>query len=123
MAQVIFRPALGAVISALVGIVSVEIAGKPCATKFAVLEPRSREKGFDEATVVGRVLEYAPVVSAVSTALAGVLTERMEKGDPVLGINTVFHRYQNRASVGFDSMSRDRVGPLHGGREINIRPC
>src|SRR6202021_897726 len=88
-----------------------------------MFEPGIGEKGLNEATVVGRVLENAPVVSAVATALAGVLSERMQKGVPVLRIDTVFHSYQNRASVGFDGMSRDRVGPLHGGGEINIRSC
>src|SRR6202030_513490 len=87
-----------------------------------MFEPGVREEGLNEATVVGGVLENAPVVSAVSAALAGVLSERMEKIDPVLWINTVFHRYEDRASVGFDGMSRDRVRPLHRRRKINIRP-
>src|ERR1700679_3974662 len=88
-----------------------------------MFEPRIGEKSLNEATVVGRVLEYAPVVSAVATAFARVLTERLEKRAPVLWINTVFDRYQDRAPIGFDGMSGDRVGPLHGGGEINIRSC
>ena len=86
-----------------------------------MFEPGIGEKGLNEATVVGRVLEYAPVVSAVATAFARVLSERLEKRAPVLWINTVFDGYQNRASVCLDGVSCDRVRPLHGGREINIR--
>ena len=88
-----------------------------------MFEPGIGEKGLNEATVVGRVLEYAPVVSAVATAFARVLTERLEKRAPVLWINTVFHGYQNRAPIGFDGMSGDRIWPLHGRRKIDIRPC
>src|ERR1700733_13066336 len=88
-----------------------------------MFEPGIGEKGLNKATVVGRVLENAPAVTAVATPRGGVLSELMQKGVPVLRIDTVFHGYQNRASVGFDGMSRDRVGPLHGGGEINIRSC
>jgi hypothetical protein len=35
-----------------------------------MFEPGIGEKSLDEATVVGRVLEYAPVVSSVATAFA-----------------------------------------------------
>src|ERR1700679_3318834 len=88
-----------------------------------MFEPGVREEGLNEAPVVGRVLENAPIVSAISAAFARVLTERVEKRAPILWINTVFHRYQNRAAVGFDGVSRDRVRPLHRWREIYIRSC
>jgi hypothetical protein len=42
-----------------------------------MIEPRVGEKGLNEATLVGRVLVNAPVVSAVAAALARVLTECM----------------------------------------------
>src|SRR5277367_2930089 len=78
-----------------------------------MVEPGVGEKGLDEATLVGRVLVNAPVVSAVPASLARVLTDRMQKRHPVFWVNAVFHRYQNRASVCFDGVSRDRVRPLH----------
>src|ERR1700691_1222692 len=42
-----------------------------------MFEPGVRHKGLDEATLIGRVLENAPVVCAVAAARARVLTEHM----------------------------------------------
>ncbi len=86
-----------------------------------MLEPRVRQKSLDEPTLVRRVLENTPVISAVSTALARVAIERIQKRFAVLGVDTVFHRHQNRAPVGGDLVSRDRVGPLHRWGKIDIR--
>src|ERR1700722_8325883 len=77
------------------------------------VEPGVGEKGLDEATLVGRVFVNAPVVSAVPASLARVLTDGMQKPSPVLAVTAVFPRYQTRASVRFDGVSRDRVRPLH----------
>ena len=47
----------------------------------------------------------------------------VQKRYSVFRINVIFDHYQNRAAVGFDGMSRDRVRPVHGRREIDIRSC
>jgi len=51
----------------------------------------------------GRILEQPPVVGTVATALPRVLAERLQKPLPVLRIDVVFDRHQDRSAVLLDA--------------------
>src|ERR1700683_1397223 len=85
-----------------------------------MLQPRIGEKGFNETALHGGILEDAPLVSAIPAARLGVSTESIQKGLTILRIDALFDRHQNRSPVGLYRVSRDRVRPMHGRREVDV---
>src|SRR5580693_3225112 len=66
-----------------------------------VFDPGVGFKGLDETPVHRRILEYAPVIGAVATALARVAGERLQKRRAALRVNMVFGHHHHRPSVIF----------------------
>ena len=64
-----------------------------------MLEPRVRPEGLDEPSLQTGIFEDAPVIGAVSKPLARISAERVEERFPILRIDAVIDRHQNRPSV------------------------
>lgn len=84
-----------------------------------VLRPRVRHERLHVAPFFGRVLVYGDVVAAVAADDANIGTHRLEKRLAVLGIDAIFDQRENRTLVRLDVCSRDGLGPVHGGREVD----
>jgi len=78
-----------------------------------MFEPGVRSEGFNEAPVNGGILEYAPVVRAVSAARARILRKCVQKFVTAIGIDSIFDGYQNRSSIRLDLPRCDRIRPMH----------
>ena len=59
-----------------------------------VLQPRVRQKCFDETAILSRILKKSPVVSAIATALACIAPQRLQKRQAALRIDVPLHRHQ-----------------------------
>jgi hypothetical protein len=78
-----------------------------------MFEPGVRSEGLNEAALYRKILEYAPVVRAVSAARMRIFRQRTQELVAALRIDVVFDRHQHGSSIGLDHPGRDRIRPMH----------
>ena len=83
-----------------------------------MLCPRRNEESLDDASFVGRILEYVPAIGAVAAPFVSELFNDLQELLPILQTNTVFDCNEDWPSVVFDGAGHERRRPMHGGRQV-----
>ena len=89
-----------------------------------VFQPRIDDERFQQAPLLGRVLEDAPVIGTVSPPLLSHSFKRSQKGVSVGGLDSILDGYKHRPFVW--STSRVTIGAgqcMEGARSIPPAVC
>src|SRR5262245_41343031 len=85
-----------------------------------VLEPGIDQKGLDEASFLGRVLEHVPIVGAVTSPLGCERGDRTQEGGAVAAVDAVLDSDQDWSPIGPDVPRMDGLGPMQRRCEVDI---